>query len=168
MRARYFFALAIAALLVAADATAQGMPRRGSGPPADMQDRRERTPRKAPPPVAADPYSALERELPSLNVDLMLTREQRDPWRLFERDVRDIAEMGRAQRRRLMALRNAEEKSPTGTSLITALAEDERAKAAAAADLKHHLEALYETLDEKQKAMLDRRIVQSQTEPLGR
>jgi hypothetical protein len=52
--------------------------------------------------------------------------------------------------------------------VIAALVEDERMKGDAMADLKRHLEALYAKLDEKQRGTLDRRVVMSQTEPLGR
>lgn len=157
---------AVTALFLIADAAAQGPPRRGGQRP-DMQERSER-PRPAASLLVADPFSALERELPSLRTDLSLQAEQLAPWRAFERDVRAVAEMGRSQRRRLMSLPLADDKRPTGMAVMTSLAEDARAKADAIANLQRLLEAVYATLDEKQKAMLDRRIVQSQMEPLGR
>jgi hypothetical protein len=51
--------------------------------------------------------------------------------------------------------------------MIATLEEEDRQKAEASADLKRHFEALYAMLDEGQRRMLDRRVVQSQTEPLG-
>ncbi len=163
----------VAAALVSApmDAGAQGFPRRDrSGSPRDTQPARDREAKDAKGVAAAsaDPFSALERELPSLKVDLMLTAEQVAAWSAFERDVRDVAEMGRARRRHVMSLRTAGESPPTAVAMIGALAEDDRLKAEASGDLKRHLEALYAKLDDSQKRVLDRRVVLSQTEPLGR
>jgi hypothetical protein len=159
----------VAAVLIAAsmDASAQGFPRRDrSGSPRDKPaaDREAKGVAAA----SADPFSALERELPSLKVDLMLTAEQVASWSAFERDVRDVAEMDRARRRHVMSLRTGGESPPTAVAMIGALAEDDRLKAEASGDLKRHLEALYAKLDDSQKRVLDRRVVLSQTEPLGR
>jgi hypothetical protein len=158
----------IAALLLAFhDASAQRYPGRDrSGSPREESARgREGRPNAAP--VAADPYSALERELISLKVDIGLKPNQVDAWNLFERDVRVVAELDRAQRRRLIALRDASSPAPTALSVVGSLADDERLKADSVADLKRHLQALHDLLDENQRRMLDRRVVQSQTEPLG-
>lgn len=161
-------AVVVAALVSFAltDAGAQGFPRRDRmGSPRDMS--REREAQRTPAPSATDPYGGLERELPSLNVDLQIRAEQLDDWRRFERGVRDLAEMERSRRRHLMALGEAGEKPPTALTFMASLSEDDRLKAEASAELKRQLEALYARLDDKQRQMLDRRIVQSQTEPLG-
>ena len=162
-------AVIIAALFLdGLDARAQGMPRRDrSGSPRDTQSHDRDAPRAAAIAVT-DPFSALERELPSLAVDLQLTTEQLSPWSVFERDVRDVAEMTRSQRRHVMALREGGEKPPTALSLVATLAEDEHLKAEATGELQRHLQALYERLSDAQKRTLDRRVVLSQTEPLGR
>lgn len=152
--------------LFALDASAQGYPRRDrGGSPRDAQQR-DSKPNAAAAPL--DPYAALERELPSLKVDLLLKADQVDAWSVFERDVRDAAELERARRRHLLALRDAGEKAPTALTLVATLAEEDRQKAEATLDLKRHLEALYGKLDDSQRRMLDRRVVQSQTDPLGR
>jgi len=149
------------------DAQAQGMPGRGrSGSPREGQ-MRER-PQNAAAAPANDSFSAMERELPSLEVDLVLKAEQLDAWRVFARDVRDIAEMDRARRRHLMSLREGGEKAPTASTLIAALAEDERLRYEAVTDLRRHFEQLYAALDESQRRTIDRRVIQSQVEPLGR
>lgn len=159
--------IAIASSLV--DVAAQGYPggqRRGGMSRDASKDREAR--RDAPASAASvDPFAALERELPSLQVDLLIKVEQLDDWRVFERDVRDIAEMERSRRRHLVALKDAGEKPPTAVTFIASLAEDERLKAEATADLKRHLEALYAKLDDAQRRTFDRRTIQSQTEPLG-
>src|SRR5450432_1926611 len=77
-------------------------------------------------------------------------------WRAFERHVRDMADMVRAQRRYLQSLRDGGESTPSAMTLIAALAEDERTKNEAMLDLRHHLDALYAALDNTQKRTLDR------------
>jgi hypothetical protein len=158
------------ATIVSLDAGAQGFPRRDrSGSPRDAQATRDREQKASVTAAAAsDPFAALERELPSLKVDLMLTAEQVAAWSVFERDVRDVAEMDRTRRRHLISLRTAGESPPTAVAMIAALAEDDRLKAEASGDMKRHLEALYAKLDDTQKRTLDRRVVLSQVEPLGR
>jgi len=153
-------------LVLAVDASAQGMPGRGrGGSPRDSQARER--PRDATPAAPTDPFSALERELPSLEVDLMLKPGQLDTWRVFARDVRDVAEMDRARRKHIMSLRDGGERPPTASTLIASLAEDDRLKAEATMELRRHFEQLYALLDDGQKRTLDRRVIQSQTEPLG-
>jgi len=155
--------LSLVAFLVL-DAAAQGMPRRerGGAP-------RERPSSATPAAVVAnDPFSALERELPSLEVDLMLKPAQVDGWRVFARDVRDIAEMDRTRRKHLMSLREGGENPPTASALIATLAEDERQRYEAIVDLKRHFDQLFAALDDGQRRTIDRRLVQSQVEPLGR
>jgi hypothetical protein len=117
--------------------------------------------------VGSDPFSSLERELISLKGDLKLRPEQAGAWTAFERDVRAAAENNRTQRRRILGLREANPPA-TASSLLGSLADDAREQAQATAALREHLRALYEKLDPAQRAMLDRRVVQSQTEPLGR
>ena len=163
MRRFALAALAVAAL-VAADCAAQ-IPRRERPLASSPRDSYRDSPRAA---VPDDPFSALERELPSLKVDLRLTADQASAWSVFERDVREVAEMDRAKRRRLIALRTASGAPPGALALVGGLADDERNKADATADLRRHLEALYSLLDDPQRKLLDRRLWLSQTEPLGK
>jgi len=153
--------------VLALEASAQGMPGRGRmGSPREGQARDK--PQDRGPSAPADPFAALERELPSLEVDLLLRPAQLDAWRVFARDVRDVAEMDRARRKHLMSLREGGERAPTAGSLIATLAEDERLKHEATQELKRHFDQLYTALDDAQRRTLDRRVVQSQVEPLGR
>ena len=154
------FAAAVLAL-VCADASAQGFGRRERSSPRDTY---RESPRAT---VPDDPFSALERELPSLKVDLKLTADQMGAWSNFERDVRQVAELDRAARKRLIALREAENKAGA-LELVNRLADEERNKSAATDDLRRHLDTLYALLDDAQRKMLDRRLWLSQTEPLGR
>ena len=152
---------------IAFDASAQRFPgRERGGSPRDVQPREPaRESRSAMP---TDPFSALEREMPSLKVDLMLKPEQLSAWNLFERDIRDLAEMGRQRTRYLMALRDPGDKPlPSAADVLARLADEDRRRADATADLKRHFDALHAMLDDTQRRMLDRRVVLSQTEPLG-
>jgi len=149
---------------VAVDSSAQysgGHHRSGS------QDSSQSDSKKSPV-VPDDPFSAIERELPSLTVDIRLTSAQVDAWNVFQRDVRDIAEMDRARRRHVMAMREGGDAPPTALTLVAALAEDDRMRAEATGDLQLHLEVLYAMLSDAQKRVLDTRLILSQTEPLGK
>ena len=108
--------VAAVSLAAALDAGAQNFPRRGGGQRGDMHKGSEEGRRPSAAPM--DPYSALERELPSLKVDLMVREEQLDAWRVYERDVRDLAEMERSRRKHLMALRQSGDTPPTAVTLI--------------------------------------------------
>jgi hypothetical protein len=148
--------------ILALDSSAQGMPGRGRMGSQREGQNRER-PQDKSPVVPSDAFAALERELPSLEVDLVLKPAQLDGWRVFARDVRDVAEMERSKRKHVLSLREQ-----TGSSLIATLAEDERLKNEATQELKRHFDQLYAALDDGQRRTLDRRVVQSQVEPLGR
>jgi hypothetical protein len=154
------------ALASASLAGAQTFPRRDRmGSPRDTP--RDREGPRNPAPSGVEPFGALERELPSLNVDLQIRAEQLEDWRRFERGIRDLAEMERSRRRHLLALSDAGEKPPTAITFVGSLAEDDRLKAEAAMELRRQVEALYAKLDERQRQMLDRRVIQSQADPLG-
>jgi len=156
---------ALLAAMICADAGAQmTRSRERMGSPRESFRDRDAARQAA---AAADPITALERELPSLKVDLRLTAAQVEAWSAFERDVRDVAEMDRVRAKRALALRGAEESHKTAMAVVSSIAEDDRLKAEASADLRRHLEKLYALLDEAQRRMLDRRVVMSQTEPIG-
>lgn len=149
---------------IAMDASAQysgGRHRSGSGDSSQSDSKKS-------PIVPDDPFSAIERELPSLTVDIRLTSSQVDAWNVFQRDVRDIAEMDRARRRHVMAMREGGDAPPTAVTLVAALAEDDRMRADATGELQRDLGALYAMLSDAQKRVLDQRLILSQTEPLGK
>ena len=168
MRIALVTLIAALALEVTGDAGAQGYPRRERGAvPGSPRESNEQARRPAAVQPAADPIASIERELPSLKVDLKLAAEQAAAWGAFERDVRDVAEMGRARRKHVMSIGVAPE-GPSALTLVQAVAEDDRMRAEAMADLRSHLQALYAALADEQRRLLDRRVVQSQTDPLGR
>jgi hypothetical protein len=158
-------------MLGGTDAMAQGRPGgRGGGGEMGRQGASkggEQRPSAAVP-GASEAYSALERELPSLKVDLLLTTDQLEPWQLLERDIRAAAELERHRTRQLLALRDVSREPPTAQALVAMLADLDRRKADASADVRLHLDALFSRLDARQKQMLDRRVAQSQVDPLGR
>jgi hypothetical protein len=159
--------IVIAALAFPATADAQRYPTRDrSDPNALRRDHGDARPDAKP--VPTDPFSAMERELPSLKSDLGLREPQLNAWAVFERDVRDVAEMDRTRRKHLMALRESGEKPPTAVTVIATLAEEDRLRSEATADLKRHFDTLYALLDEGQRRTVDKRVVLSQTDPLGR
>jgi hypothetical protein len=158
------FAVAVATALALAATDAAAQKRYGGNTSRDSSQTSQQHEAAAGP----EPFSALERELASLNVDLLLAAGQVELWRAFERDVRDLADMGRAQSRYLQGLREGAESAPNAVVFIAALAEDERTKNEALLDLRHHLDALYAALDNTQKRTLDRRVLRSQTEAPAR
>lgn len=118
--------------------------------------------------LAAEPFAALERELPSLQADLRLAVAQSNAWRAFERGVRTIAEINREQQRRMMALAGDSGQHMSGAAFLAWLAETARTRSQATTDLQRHFGALYDSLGEEQRQLIDRRLMLSQTDPLGR
>lgn len=139
----------------------------GRGGDRGSSAKRDSDSRPSPSARLQEPFAALERELPSLTVDLRISSAQVEAWSVVQRDVRDLAELERVRKRHLLALRDPDGNPPTALAMIATLEEEDRQKAEASADLKRHFEALYALLDEGQRRMIDRRIVQSQTDPLG-
>jgi hypothetical protein len=164
MRPLFAF-VAVLAAVVAFAASAQRFPgRERNGSPREQPSRD--TPRASAMP--SDPFAALAREMPSLKVDLLLKAEQLAAWQPFERDIRELAEIDRQRQRYLMKLRDpADDPLPTAGELLGRLADEDRRRSDATSDLKRHFDALYGTLDEMQRRMIDRRLVLSQTQPLG-
>lgn len=174
-RLREFFAQAswvilAAAAMLAMSAAAQAQIRGGHDHGAAApQERGARDSAKhgGPGRLIAEPFAALERELPSLQADLRLTPEQVQAWRSFERGVRAVAEINREQQRRLMALDGDSGNQMSAAALLAWLAEKAHARAQAAGGVQRQFDALHDSLDDEQRRMLDRRVMQSQTDPLG-
>jgi hypothetical protein len=166
MRMKSILMAIVFGALLCTDVSAQmSRSRERSGSPRDHAPKDSASPSANP--AYGDGLAALERELPSLKVDLQLKAEQLNAWGVFERDVRDAAEIDRARRKHAMAVRNAEESHKTAIAVVNSIAEDDRVRAEISADLRKHLEALYQLLDGAQRTLLDRRVVMSQTDPIG-
>ncbi len=168
MKALLTVLVALLALVMVDNALGQRFPGRDRGEsPRDSQRRDRESPRSAPA-GALEPFAALERELPSLKVDVQIKREQIDAWSVVERDIRALAEMERARKRHLLALQDPGDRPPSALGFLRALVDGDRQKADLSADLLRHFDALYGSLDAAQRGTLDRRVILSQTEPLGR
>lgn len=159
--------LAVSLLALALGADAQMRSGRSQRPPSMEDSQPAKTSYRSGSVLASDPMAALERELPSLRVDLKIAGEQAPLWESFERQVRDIAELGRTRQKHLMAPLEADKPAPPAMTLVAAWANDDRARAVAMDALVPKLEALQGVLNEGQRKELDRRIVLSQTEPLN-
>lgn len=124
--------------------------------------------------VAMDPIAAINRELPSLKVDMKITPEQLAIWDAFSASVRDVhnISINRAKRDAMARPRDENAKpdltdAPPALVMIAALADDDAQRADAMALVKSKVALLVEALNPEQRRMFDRRIAQAQREPLG-
>jgi hypothetical protein len=111
--------------------------------------------------------AAIERELPSLRIDLRLSADQSPLFDAFERKVRDATAATRNRLRQLSAFRLDDGSTVSATSIVGTIAglDIERAEAMRGANEK--MDALYGSFNADQRKQFDRRIMQSQREPLG-
>lgn len=165
MHKKHLFIAVIAGACLLLDASAQ-RPQR-ERPDTRRELRPDCEPRLSAISTAPEPYGALERELPSLRVDLGLAPAQMERWGIFERDVRVAAELDRHRIRQMLPLRDKSQEPPATTALLSMLSDIDRRKAEATQALNQNLASLYAILDERQKRMLDRRVALSHSEPLG-
>jgi len=117
--------------------------------------------------TVTDPMAALERELPSLRMDLLITREQGALWDSFERAVRDIAELGRARQKHQTAPAESGMPPPPALNLIRGWADDDGNRSDAMNELVQKVDALQKSMSDTQRKEFDRRVMLSQTEPLN-
>jgi hypothetical protein len=157
---------------VFASAVAAGAHAQLTGRPRDRSDAGStRSPRsgdanpRGPTQPLFDPVAAIERELPSLRIDLKLTADQTPLFDSFERQVRVAAEAGRMRARHLSAFRVDEGIHTADTvprRLPTTTGACQRGTPRSRAD-----DALYGSLSPEQRKYFDRRIIQSLRDPLG-
>jgi len=160
-------ALAAAALSGAARAQYGGRSReRGDGASTRSSRPGDANPRAGAQSLA-DPAAALERELPSLRIDLKLTADQIPLFDGFEREVRDAAEVGRTRARHLATLRSDDTGTATADSVLGTIVGDDSARADATRRALERMTALYAALTPEQRKQFDRRVLQSLREPLG-
>ena len=117
------------------------------------------------PPV--DPLAAIERELPSLRIDLKLSVDQAPLFDSFERQVRNAAEAGRLAIRHVSAFRSDDGSSIAAETVVGTIADDDTQRADAARLALERMSALYAALTPEQRKQFDRRILQALREPLG-
>jgi hypothetical protein len=161
-------ALVASALAASAKAQYGGRPRdrSDSGAARSTRPGDASGPRAAVPPLV-DPVIAIERELPSLRIDLKLTADQTSLFDSFERQVRNAAEAGRVRNRHLSAFRVDEGSTVTADVVLSTISGDDAERAEATRMALEKMTALYGVLTSDQRKQFDRRIIQSLREPLG-
>src|SRR5690242_3048284 len=124
---RSFLGLAaIAASVAMASAHAQFGGRRNRDDASSGTSRRgdEQSSRTGNPPPE-DAIIAIERELPSLRIDLKLSPAQAALFDSFERDVRDAADAGRLRPRHVAAFRSDDGASVPAATIFNTIADDD-------------------------------------------
>ncbi len=114
-----------------------------------------------------DPVVAVERELPSLRVDLKLTADQTPLFDSFERQVRNAAEAERLRAGHVAAFRFDDGSTVTASAVLGTIASDDAERADSARLAQEQMTALYAALTADQRKQFDQRIVQSLRDPLG-
>ena len=114
-----------------------------------------------------DPAGAIERELPSLRIDLKLTADQAPLFDSFERQVRNAADAERLRLRHFSAFRVDDAGSVTALTVQSTMADDDAQRADATRQALERVKALYAALDPAQQKHFDQRILQAIREPLG-
>jgi hypothetical protein len=115
----------------------------------------------------SDPVAAIERELPSLRIDLKLTADQSPLFESFERQTHNAAESGRLRARHLSAFRVDDGGTVTADAVFGTIADDDVQRADAARLALERMTTFYAVLMPEQRKQFDRRIIQSLREPLG-
>ena len=118
-------------------------------------------------PALVDPAGAIERELPSLRIDLKLTADQTPLFDSFERQVHNTAEAGRTRARHLSAFRIDDGNTVPANLVLSTIANDDAERADAARLALDRMTVLYAGLTPDQQRQFDRRIIQALREPLG-
>ncbi len=160
-------ALSAAMLPGAARAQYGGRPRERTDGGSTRSMRSGEANSRAGPPPLADPAAALERELPSLRIDLKLAADQAPLFDSFEREVRNAAEAGRVRARHVRAFRAEDTASATAEIVLGTIVGDDSARADATRLALERMTALYAALTPEQRKQFDRRVMQSLREPLG-
>jgi LTXXQ motif family protein len=114
-----------------------------------------------------DPGEAVERELPSLRIDLKLTPEQTPLFDSYEREVRLAANAERMRARHVAAFRVDDGSTIKAAAVLTTIADDDTGRADAARLAVERMQALYAVLTPGQQRQFDERTIQSLRDPLG-
>ncbi len=132
--------------------------------PRQNQDQGAQKPMNSP---VADPMAAIERELPSLRIDLKLNEKQTALFDRFERKVHEAAGSARSRMRHLSAFKLDDGSTVSATSIVGTVASDDIERAEAMRGANDTLEDLYASLQPEQRRQLDRRIMVAMRDPLG-
>jgi len=115
----------------------------------------------------SDPIAAVERELPSLRIDMKLDAQQAPLFDRFERMVREAGSAARNRSRHLSAFRLDDGSTVSASSLVGTVAADDQQRADAMRGVMDCLEQLYAALQPDQRKQFDRRIMVAVRDPLG-
>ena len=166
--------LALASTLTAAQVPGGGGRQRGSADKGSMTRNAPERNAASHGAAAVDPLAAINRELPSLKVDMKITPEQLAVWDAFSASVREANNLSvnRAKRDAMARPREDGAKpdvtdAPSALMMIAALADDDAQRADAMRAVKSKVAALVDALTAEQRRMFDRRIALAQREPLG-
>ncbi len=118
-------------------------------------------------PPATDPMAAIERELPSLRIDLKLDEKQTPLFDRFERKVHEAAGAARARTRHLSAFKLDDGSTVSASSIVGSVAQDDIERADAMRAATDLLEEMYAALQPEQRRQFDRRIMVAMRDPLG-
>ena len=118
-------------------------------------------------PAVIEPVEAIERELPSLRIDLKLTPEQASFFDSYERQVMLAANAERMRARHVAAFRTDDGSAVKAATVLTTIAEDDTDRAEAARVAIERMQALYAVLTPDQQKQFDARTIQSLRDPLG-
>jgi len=118
-------------------------------------------------PAAIEPVEAIERELPSLRIDLKLTPDQASFFDSYERQVRLAADAGRMRARHVAAFRTDDGSAVKAAAVLTTIADDDANRAEADRVAIERMQALYAVLTPDQQKQFDARTIQSLRDPLG-
>jgi len=116
---------------------------------------------------SVEPLQAIERELPSLRIDLRLTVEQASLFASFERQIMLAANAERIRARHVAAFRADDATSVKAAAVLTTIADDDTDGAEAARGAIERMQALYAVLTPDQQKQFDARTIQSLRDPLG-
>ena len=162
----------ILAGLVAAGVTSRaaaqfGGRSRGSGSGSARSGRSDESTGRRAPPQPIEPAEAIERELPSLRIDLKLTPEQASYFDSYERQVRLAANAVRIRARHVDAYRTDDGSTVKAAAILRTIADDDADRADADRLAIERLDALYAVLTPDQQKQFDTRTIQSLRDPLG-
>jgi len=164
---RAFVAIAALATAAAAPGAAAQFGGRSRGSGSSRSGRSDEGTGRRASPQPIEPAEAIERELPSLRIDLKLTPDQASYFDSYERQVRLAANAERMRARHIDAYRADDGTTVKAAAVLRTIADDDAERAEADRGAIERLEALYSMLTPDQQKQFDARTIQSLRDPLG-
>jgi hypothetical protein len=114
-----------------------------------------------------DPLAAIQRELPSLQIDLKLSSDQAALFDSFARQVHTASDAERQRMGHVSALLADDGSNVAAATVIGTIADDDEQRADASRAAVDSMAALYAALTPDQQRQFDRRILLALRDPLG-